>query len=63
MKTEVKEEFHENGISYDPDLECYKVEPIGLDPKIAEKEQELDTFKLKPCDKDRIPLSGFHFAL
>ena len=50
MKTEVKEEFNENGISYEPDLECYKVEPVGFDPEIPDKEQELDTFKLEPCD-------------
>ena len=63
MKTEVKEEFNENGISYEPDLECYKVEPVGFDPEIPDKEQELDTFKLEPCDKDRIPLFEIRFAL
>ena len=63
MKTEVKEELNENGISHEPDLECYKVEPVGFNPEIAEKEQELDTFKLEPCDKDRIPLFQIDFVV
>ena len=62
MEIEVKEELNEKEISNDTDLECYKVEPVGFNPEIPETEQELDTFKLEPCDKDRIPLFEIQFA-
>ena len=63
MEIEIKEEFNEEEISNEPELEYLKIEPVDLDPKIPGTGQELDTLKFKPFDKDRIPLFVIIFAL